>query len=89
MSTGKKIGTVCVICGGLIVAGGHVQHECRPSVELCAPSVAVLPDAPHPDKTPGPVVRVIQVVASVSSSSATTWTGAVQGFRWFIRRDKT
>jgi hypothetical protein len=87
MSVRKRIGNVCLICGGLIVASGHVQHECRPSVELCAPSVAVLPDAPHPEKTPGPVVRVIKVVTSVSSSVSSSWIGA-QNFRW-LRGDKT
>jgi hypothetical protein len=67
MSVRKRIGNVCLICGGLIVAGGHVEHECHS--KLCPAPVVVLPDAPHPDKTPGPFVKFIQAVASSTSSS--------------------
>ena len=81
MSVRKRIGNVCLFCGGLIVACGHDQPECRPSVELCAPPVAVLPDAPHPDKTPGPFVKFIQAVASSTSSSL----GSLN-FPWIIKR---
>jgi hypothetical protein len=79
MSVRKRIGKVCLICGGLLAAGDHVQHECPPMadrVEVCAPSLAVLPDARHPGKAPGPIAGVLRVVRSVSS-----WIGA-QDLRW-------
>ena len=81
MSVRKTFGNVCLLCGGLIVAGGHAQHECPPKAFLCPPQVTVLPDAPHQDKTPGPFVRFIQAVASSTSSSL----GSLN-FPWIIKR---
>lgn len=68
MDIGKK--GVCLVCGVAIIAGSYHAHpECRPTVELCAPTAIHQVDLPQ--REPAPVRTInLSVVASTTSSAS-------------------
>jgi hypothetical protein len=71
----KAIGAVCVACGASLAwNGAHPGIECRPRIELCAPTAIYMPDMPHKEPAPtrGGVLSTI-IGSTVTAASLSLW----------------